>query len=407
MALHRLLERTSNPKLGLERITHLLHEVGFDKGSMRVIQVVGTNGKGSTVAFIEAILKESGILTGLFTSPHLCTARERIRINGNIISEDDFVKASKHVLACATRFSDEPSFFECILAMAMWLFANYGVKVAIIEAGLGGRLDATTAVAKDLLGISSIDFDHQNILGNTIEEIAREKIGAARSGQTVVTVMQPARAYRILEEAADSVGFQLKVAHLSNLPLGLYGQHQRANAGLAEYLVSELGLLINPSAVANGLLKVNWPGRFEIIKNKVTMVLDGAHNPAGIEELVKCLKAHDQFAHRSLFLVYGSLLSPNSEKKVEKLLSSGLDVRRVYAHQSKNPRAMPQSELCELLMASGLSPQVVYPFVTMQEVIEEAEAKDASVVVCGSLYTIGEIRSEVMSIEMDPEVPKF
>ncbi len=175
-ALSRLLARTSNPKLGLDRIRALLDLVGFDRSTMRIIQVVGTNGKGSTVAFTEAILRAHGITCGLFTSPHLCSARERVRINGEMISSEEFVRATNHVLAAAEKMSDEASFFECILALAMWTMKRHGVEVAIIEAGLGGRLDATTALDADVLGITSIGLDHQNILGDTLAAIARKKL---------------------------------------------------------------------------------------------------------------------------------------------------------------------------------------------------------------------------------------
>lgn len=179
--MSKLYSRTTNPKLGLSRMVELLDAISFDRTSMKIIQVVGTNGKGSTVAFLESILHSAGISTGLFTSPHLITARERIRINKELISEDDFVYAARHILHCSEKLSDEASFFECILAMALWLFQQKGIKAVILEAGIGGRLDATTAVKPDILGVSMIDFDHQHILGTSVSAIAHEKIYAAHT----------------------------------------------------------------------------------------------------------------------------------------------------------------------------------------------------------------------------------
>jgi dihydrofolate synthase/folylpolyglutamate synthase len=176
--LIRLLSLPTNPKLGLTRTTDLLRAIDFKPDSMKIIQVVGTNGKGSTVAFIESILQAHGIKSGLFTSPHLCCARERIRTNKEIISQEDFTRAAQVVFEAIHHLDDEPSFFESLLAMALWLFSYHKVSVAILEAGLGGRLDATTATNPDILGISMIDLDHQQILGNTIAQIAQEKIGA-------------------------------------------------------------------------------------------------------------------------------------------------------------------------------------------------------------------------------------
>lgn len=407
LALQRVLQRTSNPKLGLARAKELLHLVGFERSSLKVIQVVGTNGKGSTVAFIEAILKERGVTCGLFTSPHLCTARERIRINGEMVSEIEFVEAADHVLAAAQQQSDDASFFECILAMAMWLFQKHGVQVAILEAGLGGRLDATTAVQADILGISSIDLDHQNILGSTLEQIAREKIGAARSGQMVVSVAQSNSVHKVLEDTALAQGFHLKRAGLSNLPLGLFGEHQRANAGLAHAIVKDLRLAINDEHVARGFRSVNWPGRFEVINNAATIVLDGAHNPAGIRALVKSLKAHEQFAQRPLVVVYGSLAGHNALQKIEEFLNRELALKHVYLHQPKNPRAMLTADLHELFVSSGFDAKKLASYDNMEAVKTQALTLGASIVVCGSLYTIGEIRGELLSIAIDGEAPNF
>lgn len=401
------MAKPTNPKLGLERISDLLRLIGFDRKALQIIQVVGTNGKGSTVAFMEAVLQHNGISTGLFTSPHLCTARERIRINGHMVDKRDFVAAAQFVLEKSKSLADEASFFECMLAMAMRLFQKARVRVAILEAGLGGRLDATTATKPDLLGVSMIDLDHQNILGMTITEIAAEKIAAARPGETVITVSQVSEVADVLSLAQPRVGFHFLRAPACELPLGLYGEHQKANAGLALALVEELGIKTVPKKTSSGLLAVNWPGRFEFIDGPSTIVLDGAHNPSGMLALMDCLKSHPQVSGRPLIVIYGSLHGVGVEEKVKILLNSGLDIVHVFLHQPKNGRAMLLSELRTLFVTHGFVEQKLHELTSWSEVMDKARQEAAAVVVCGSLYTVGEIRGELLSIDMDQKTPDF
>lgn len=404
-ALERLFMRTSNPKLGLERMTRLLDLISFDRAPMQIIQVVGTNGKGSTVAFIEAMLKKNGISCGLFTSPHLCCARERIRINGQMVSEEDFVWATNHVVQKEPD-CDAASFFEVILAMAMALFQKNKVEVAILEAGLGGRLDATTATRPDILGISTIDFDHQNILGTTIGEIATQKIGAARSFQKVLTVAQSLEATVALEKASAQIGCHLQVAPHCDASINLFGSHQKINAGLAWALCYELGRTLNADACLAGLKEANWPGRFEIVDQALPTVLDGAHNPSGIRALTASLMSHPQFNNRPLVMVYGSLDGPNVESKITLLRESGLFFRRIFLHQSNNPRAAECAFLKTLFIRHGFLQEMLEPYSTWEEVQKQARP-DAAIVVCGSLYSVGEIRGRLLSIPVDGRLPNF
>lgn len=401
-----MLKKPTNPKLGLKRIKNLLKAIGFDRNAMKIIQVVGTNGKGSTVAFIESILLSHKIATGLFTSPHLCSARERIRINGQMVSPEQFSKAAQLVLQKDQALEDESSFFECILAMALWLFQKNAVQVAILEAGIGGRLDATTAVFADILGVTSIDIDHQAILGETLDEIAQEKIMAAYSGQNVVTVAQKQPAHDAILRAKKELGFKLIQAPLCKKPLGLFGHHQQANAGLALALVQELSLELNEQKTEQGLLQINWPGRFEIIPHEVDWVLDGAHNPAGILSLIHSLQEHARFLNRPVVVVYGSLKGEQAKNKIEILLKSGLKIEAIFIHQPENTRALAIDELKTLFLKTDPKAKV-FAFTALSEVINQAKNLNAVVVVCGSLYTVGALRSLLLSIEMDPKAPSF
>lgn len=374
---------------------------------MRIIQVVGTNGKGSTVAFVEAILRAHGISCGLFTSPHLSSATERIRINGRIISQHQFVEAARRVLMCAENMPDEASFFECVLAMAMWLFQQQKISVAILEAGLGGRLDATTALMADILGIAMIDYDHQNILGHTITEIAAEKIFAAYPLQNVVTVEQRPDAMKVINDAQTIIGFNLSHALRSFDTLGLMGDHQQINAGLAKALVAKMGLLTSEDLCRQGLLDVNWPARFEIIDATIPLIVDGAHNPAGINALITTLQQHPLTTRKPITLVYGSLASDHAEEKIRLLKASTLDIRSVYLHQSRNHRALSVNILKELFVAQGFCENDLHMFDSCGPIIDSARQSCDPIIICGSLYSVGEIRAELLGMPVDEILPRF
>ena len=398
---------TTNPKLGLERMGHLLSLINSKHPPRGIVQVVGTNGKGSTVALVESMLRAANIGVGLFTSPHLCTVRERIRINGQTISEDELVASACYVLDRAHTMQDQPSFFECMLAMALKLFSEHKVEVAILEAGLGGRLDATTAANASVLGVTMIDFDHQNILGATIEEIAKEKMGAARKGQTVVTVSQAPKVRAIIHAHQRAIGFDLLDAPLCHRPLALFGDHQKANAGLAIELVHSIGIKLDSAQCDQGLREVNWPGRFEIVPGEEAVVLDGAHNPSGISCLIESLRFHPMFIKRPLVVVYGSLKSEHAYDKVRLLANSGLNIARIYVHQSDNERALTVDDLRNLFGRAGVPGELVGGFYDWSSVLAVAKQLSAAVVICGSLYTVGALRSAILGIPMDKKVPNF
>lgn len=402
-ALQKLLNRTSNPKLGLERMSSLLRTIGFEPGSMKSIQIVGTNGKGSTSAFCESLLRAHGSSVALFTSPHLSSARERIRINKKMVSEEDFVLATHAILNNADR-EDEASFFECILAMFVWLALRAKVEVLILEAGLGGRLDATTALKASVLGISVIDFDHQNILGDTIEAIAGEKIGAAYEGQRVVSVSQRPEAHNKIQEEARKRGFYVTQAHTTSLALGLCGEHQSANAGLALSLVEALGIKTDEEKIRSGLKNVQWPGRYEsLIHNGVKIIFDGAHNPSGIRALNQTLKDDVSIKKQPLILVYGSLQGAYGAEKIA-LLTEANTFQDIFLHMSHNPRR----ESSDYLKTLFPKPKgKIGDFLSWDALIERAKETKAAILVCGSLYTVGELRGQLLGLPCDHIIPNF
>lgn len=406
-ALVRLLQRPTNPKLGLARMRSFLALIGFKK-TCPVIQVVGTNGKGSTVAFIESIANAHGMKTGLFISPHLSCARERIRLDKNLISKEDFAHAADYVLDKAKNMADEPSFFECILAMALYVFEQHRVNLIILEAGLGGRLDATTAVKPDILGISMIDLDHQNILGPTLDAIAREKIAAAYAHERVISVTQKPEVVMALQQEAAQIGCDLAWSKPCLLSLGLKGDHQHDNAGLAISLLHQIGIKLEPKKLEQGLLQVAWPGRFEVIhQGEQEIILDGAHNPSGIEALIKTLQSQYDVSKTPLVIVYGSLRGPNAFTKTKLLAALAPGVKTLFVHSPHNPRAMLNDELRKVCEEAGFLGPLIKTYTDWTAVMACAKIQKALILVCGSLYTVGHIRAEIVGLERDPEMPNF
>ncbi|MCA9507096.1 MAG: hypothetical protein KC505_01580 [Myxococcales bacterium] len=405
-ALQKLLERTSNPKLGLERIESLLDAVAYQRNNFKSVQIVGTNGKGSTSAFLASLLLAHGHSVAVFTSPHLSTARERIQINGKMISEEDFIEACDFVLTKADP-KGKASFFECILAMFIYVAQKAKVQVIIAEAGLGGRLDATTALKTNALGVSTIGLDHQNILGDSIEAITSEKIAAAHSGQQVVCVEQRPEAWKIIKDQERQRGFNLILSEKIEMPLGLQGRYQKQNAGLALSLMQALALKTEDKKVSKALLEVQWPGRYEkIVHGGVSIIFDGAHNPLGISELVATLKNDKLISVKPLILVFGSLKSANTKEKIN-LLTAAHTYLNVVVHLSKNPRREEFDRLEEFFIAAQLAPQKIKEFSSWATLIEQAKKNQANILVCGSLYTVGELRGELLKLPCDHLIPKF
>ena len=319
-------------KLGLEPMRELAQALGNPQDSLRFIHLAGTNGKGSTAAFCESCLRAAGLRVGLFTSPHLVSVRERIQINRVQISEDDFAQGMAIVRGLVEKSSSqEATYFELMTALALWYFAREKVDWVVWETGLGGRLDATNIVTPEICIITNIGLDHQQYLGNTLAEITKEKAGIIKPGVPVVTGAVK-EAERIIEYRAKlqkcdfiSVSKDINQEFYKELPsiregrqqacigttvfsLGLMGMHQVLNAACAAAAIKHLdatGKFEKPlikedqdlnswgffDSVWIGLRETLWPGRFEVLSEKPLIVLDGAHNPAGMAMLVETWRA--------------------------------------------------------------------------------------------------------------------
>jgi dihydrofolate synthase/folylpolyglutamate synthase len=302
--LYSLGNEVKTAKLGLERIAVLLDALGNPQQACRIVHVAGTNGKGSTCAMIESGLRAAGYRTGLFTSPHLVEPTERIRIDGEPVPAAQFAAAFDQVHACAERLLRaeridlHPTYFESVTAMALLLFRECAVEFTVLEVGLGGRLDATNAVAPELCVITPIDFDHEAFLGNSLESIAWEKAGILKPGVAAVFARQRPEALAVLEARAAEL--RVPVVRATDTPVSavalgargsdftwagmavhcpLPGEHQVENAAVAMAALQRLG--VAPGAIQEGTAQTVWPGRLERISADPDVILDGAHNPAG------------------------------------------------------------------------------------------------------------------------------
>jgi len=410
-------------KFGLGNITILAEDLGQPQRSSPCVHIAGTNGKGSTAAMLESILRAAGLRTGLYTSPHLESINERIRINGENISDQDFaaawsrVHSSIEALMASGRLTAHPTFFECITAISFLAFAQHQVDFAIYEVGLGGRLDATNIVAPEIAIITPIDFDHENFLGHSIQEIAAEKAGIIKPGAWVVSASERPEARAVIARRCAEIDARLvevdATARLENVQSadGLYravaafthsrkqltltpslpGRFQIRNAltaAIATRLLAERGFPLPDDAIERGIAAANWPGRLERLATQPDLYLDGAHNPAGARELLKFWK--ENYDGRRIFLVYGAM----RDKAVDEI--SGLlfpHATAVVLTEPSQPRAISASLLAEITSHDAKETVIVRdPREALEAALQLAGPRDV-VFVTGSLYLVGELRA--------------
>ena len=398
--LYSLGNEIQTAKFDLVRITRLLEALGNPHRASRFVHVAGTNGKGSTCAMIEAGLRTAGLRTGLYTSPHLISATERIRIDGVPIAEERFADAFNQVHATAesmlaARALDyHPTYFETVTAMAFLVFRDAALDRVVLEVGLGGRLDATNVVHPELCVITPIDFDHQQFLGDTIEKIAGEKAGILKPGVPAIFGPQPPEAARVLRSKAPgpyTLVEDTPISQVESNPRGssflykdtlircpLAGEHQIQNARTAAAALDQLG--ISPSGIA----QTEWPGRLERVSEHPEIILDGAHNPAGTRALLAYI--HRFYADRRLWFIYGVMRDKSVGEMAAMLFPLA---ERVILTTPANSRAMPP----ECIPAPGA---------TVTHSVSEALARlheagpDLVVFVTGSLFVVGEARAALV-----------
>jgi dihydrofolate synthase/folylpolyglutamate synthase len=402
-------------KFGLENISRLCAALDHPERAFRSIVVAGTNGKGSVTAMSESALRAAGHRTARYTSPHLVRLEERFVIDGREVTSSELAAAAAHVQQAATdliatgELDAWPTFFECTTAIAFELFRRAAVDIAVLEVGLGGRLDATNVVTPIATAITSIAFDHQAQLGDTLESIAREKAGVIKKGIPVICGPLPERAEGVVRQvAADSgarvvraldavttsigadgrVDFTSERYALNAVDLALRGRHQIENAAVVMALVGELdrlGIHVDATAARSGLSAVSWPGRVEHVPSGgAEVVLDAAHNPAGTAALRDYLL---DIGWTDVVLVFGAM----ADKDVRGMLAALAPVcRRIVCTTAASPRAMTAGELAGI--ATGIAAWVVDVESSPAAALDRARRAGPRVVVAGSIFLIGPLR---------------
>ncbi len=390
-------------KLGLRNIQLLLQALDNPERAFLSVQIAGTNGKGSTAAMLDSICRAAGIKTGLYTSPHLVSITERIRVNGSEISPEDFARHATTVRTVAEELRDGkqidalPTFFEHVTAIALLAFREANVEVAILETGLGGRLDSTTAANAAIVGITPIAMDHEEYLGDTLESIAREKAAVIRPGVTAVLAEQPPEALAVLLDRCAEVGVQPSLERgenfHKNFSLNLRGAHQIQNASVAIRLAEALhlhGLPISSEQIGFGLANVQHPARLELIP---PFLLDGAHNPAGAQALRDYL---DDITHSWLTMIFAAM----SNKKLDQIAAVLFPLANCLVLTTlDNPRAAPLEQLTPL--AKRFARGAIIEIASSSEAIRAAITQtppEGLICVTGSLYLIGETRPLILTL---------
>jgi dihydrofolate synthase/folylpolyglutamate synthase len=399
-------------RLGLEAMNAACEAVGHPERSFECVHVAGTNGKGSVCAMVESIARAGGKTTGLYTSPHLVKLAERIRVNGEPLSDDELEK----VLARALALRPELSFFETVTLAAFLAFQEANVDVAVIEVGIGGRLDATNVIPRPrVAAITRIALDHMDKLGSTVEAIAREKAGIAKPGGRVVLGSVSPSVRAVIQEVATGAQAQLVDAGGDDEPAlakfraasPLLGAHQWGNVAIACRIARELGF--DDSVILQGLHATRWPGRLERIDTeRGQYLLDGAHNPDGAAALARYLRSvpaggdapallpADSHSAGDIALVFGALADKAWPEMLD--LLAPVTTHRVYVEPhgraATSPLELAQRHAGEAVESVG-------------EALRRARGlvgRRGVVVVCGSLYLVGEARALLLGLESDPPV---
>ena len=433
--LYSLGNEVSSMKLGLDSIRILINALGKPGFNYKKVQVAGTNGKGSVCAFLNAICISAGIKTGLYTSPHLISVTERIKIDGVDINENEFagiasfVRETSELLVSRGSLESVPTYFEQLTAIALVAFANHGVDLAILETGLGGRLDATTAADAQFAAITPIDYDHQEYLGETLGEIAAEKAAIIHAGSKVVVAEQKPEALaqilgrcsvlgieplltedvggntsscecvrrgadRAIGDRANSlpvvfppIDFATKSGRFENVRLGLLGRHQIENAKVAILLAETLQdeFRITSGNIVEGLQTARHPGRLEYSGK---YLFDGAHNTSGATALREYL---DEFVDTPITLVFG-LMQGKDINAIGETLFKKAD--NLILTQPENSRAVSPDEILEFVPQT-LDKSSIFLTGNVQQALakaSEVSGEDVLIVVTGSLYLVGEAR---------------
>ena len=389
-----------HPRDSPRRTRRLLDLLGRPERAFSIVRVVGTKGKGSTAAMLEAVLRAGGYRTGLYTSPHLHSPRERIQVQGSAISRPAFSAA----LRCLLPLLEETlgwadlgpaTLFEGLTAVAMVHFARYGAELVVAEAGMGGRSDATQSLSPLLTLLTPIALDHQEYLGDTLEEIAAEKAGAIPPRGRVLSAPQPPQVWAVVERRCQEVRAGLELAKGDVPVLGLAGSHQQINARLALAAVAALGELGRPvpeDAVREGLRAVHWPGRLEVVAGRPLTLVDGAHDPAAADALAAALRGGrggSPFSGRPRIFLFGS----SADKDLPGIISALAPLGDgVVVTQARHHRAAAVERLAAFWREHRVPVEVAAEVGMALQRAREWAGPAGLACVCGSFFVLAEAR---------------
>ena len=398
-------------KPGLERTEELCRKLGNPERDLKFIHVAGTNGKGSFSAMLAEILTASGYKTGLYTSPYIVRFNERMKIDGECISDEELSEITEYVKPYADAMDEKPTEFELITAIAFEYFKRNKVDFVVLEAGMGGRLDSTNVIKTPLLSvITGVALDHTAFLGDTVEKIAVEKAGIIKKGVPVLFGGEDECAYQVIKKRADKLGSEIYRTHHASVQitsatldgtvfdygefkdikialLGSYQPRNSANVLEAVKILRKSGITIPDAAVKDGLLMARWPARFEIISRDPLIIYDGAHNREGVCAGAESVKRY--FGDKKVYALSGVLRDKEYEKIAETISSFA---NRVYTVTPDNPRALSSEEWAEVFRGYGIE---AIPSANIESAVLSAReaAREAGVpLIClGSLYTYGDV----------------
>jgi dihydrofolate synthase / folylpolyglutamate synthase len=384
-------------KLGLENIQRLLRALEVPAKEQRIVHVAGTNGKGSVCAMIDAICRALGYRTGLFTSPHLVTYRERIRVDGEMIAEEKVAEGLTTIHQLISDWEPYPTFFEITTALGLIHFKESGCDVIAFETGLGGRLDATNSVQPVVSVITPIGYDHQSWLGSTLEEIAGEKAGIIKAHIPVVSAAQEPAAEKVIRARAAEREAPLQIVSepYTRTPLALAGVHQKQNASLAIAALRFGGIEVQERAIERGLANVDWPARFQRWDERT--IIDGAHNPAAARVLAQTWR--EIFGRQSATLILAVL----NDKDVPGICEALAPISAsVILPMIRSERAFPPEELARIF--SGITPSLHYSITpSIGDALDQARLGSNPILLTGSLHFAGEalaaLRGDVAAFE--------
>ncbi len=405
-------------KPGLERVRDLCRALGDPQDSLKFIHVAGTNGKGSFCAMTDSILRRAGLRVGLFTSPYIIDFNERMRVDGENISNSELCELCELIKPYADKMVDKPTEFELICALSFLYFARHKCDIVLLECGLGGRLDATNVINAPLLSvITGIALDHTSILGDTVEKIAAEKAGIIKKGAPVLWCGSDERAKRVISDKARELQSKLCEVDRTTLKinkmtldltdfdfgeregiklslLGTYQPENAANVLTAIDILKEKGYNIDDKAVYDGMRSAIWRSRFEVICREPLIIADGGHNPEGIDSAVESIKKY--FGDERVGIISGVMADKDYKYMSSRIASVA---KKVFCLTPDNPRALSAEDYAEEFKSLGVDAHACCSVGdAVERAVDWAKENSAPIISLGSLYMYAEVLSAVKKI---------